>query len=93
VVAFLADRPIADRHTLIVPKAHVRDFASDPDISARVMRCAAELVHFSPQPMAILSLRGEAAGQEVMHFHLHLIPRSAGDGLRVISRKGGGRKR
>lgn len=91
-VAFLSKRPVAEMHTLIAPKLHVPDFASNPDISAAVMRRAAELMQWTPRPMAVLSLRGKDAGQEIMHFHLHLIPREAGDGLRVISRKGGGRK-
>ena len=91
-VAFLSNRPLAKDHTLIVPKVHVRDFAFDPDVSAGVMRRAAELVQFSPRPMVLLSLRGQEAGQEIMHFHLHLVPREKGDGLRIVSRSRGGKK-
>lgn len=88
-VAFLSNRPVAEGHTLVVPKLHVRDFASDPEVTAIVARRAAELVRFTSRPMAYLSLQGEEAGQEVMHLHLHLIPREAGDGLRILSRRGG----
>lgn len=90
-VAFLSNRPVAEGHTLIVPKVHVRDFASDADTTATVARRAAELMGFTQRPMAYLSLQGKEAGQEVMHFHLHLIPREAGDGLRILSRKNGKR--
>lgn len=91
-VAFRSNRPLAEDHMLIVPKVHVRDFASDPEISAGVMRRAAELMRFSSRPMALLSLRGQDAGQEIMHFHLHLVPREKGDGLRIVCRSGGGKK-
>jgi histidine triad (HIT) family protein len=89
--AFLSNRPLVEGHTLIVPKVHVQDFASDPDVSAAVVKRAAELMRWTPRPMVMLSLRGKEAGQEVMHFHLHLIPREAGDGLRIVSRSKGGR--
>lgn len=90
-VAFFPRDPIAKGHVLLVPKLHVQDFAEQPEITGMVSQRAAELMRFTFRPMVMLSLRGEEAGQEVMHFHLHLIPREAGDGLRVPSWKEGGR--
>lgn len=87
-VAFRPLKPLAEGHTLIVPKTHVSDFAQRPDISATTMQRAAELMQFSPRPMVLLTLRGQEAGQEVLHLHLHLIPKMQGDGLRIVSRTG-----
>lgn len=90
-VAFVPLNPVTEGHCLVVPKAHVQDFAEDPEVFAATARRAAELMRFTPRPMAVLTLRGEEAGQEIPHLHLHLIPREAGDGLRIISRTGKGR--
>lgn len=87
-VAFEPLDPIAEGHCLIVPKRHVKDFAADPETFAATARRAAELMQWTPRPMAVLSTRGKAAGQQVMHLHLHLIPREEGDGIRLVSRKG-----
>lgn len=86
-VAFLPLDPVTEGHCLIAPKVHVRDFAEDPEVYATVSRRAAELMRFSPRPMNVLTTRGAAAGQEVMHLHLHLIPREKGDGVRLLTRR------
>lgn len=85
-VAFLAARPLAKGHCLLVSKRHVHDFAEDPEVTAAVARRAAQLMRFTVRPMELLSLRGREAGQEVPHLHLHLVPRKAGDGLRIVTR-------
>lgn len=87
-VAFAPLNPIADGHCLIAPKRHVRDFAQDPETFADVSRRAAELMQWTNRPMVLISTRGRDAGQEIMHLHLHLIPREAGDGIRLLTRKG-----
>lgn len=86
-VAFVPLEPLTEGHCLLAPKEHVRDFAEQPQISAWVMRRAAELMRWAPRPMTLLTMRGEEAGQQVPHFHLHLIPREAGDGLIRIGGK------
>lgn len=90
-VAFMPLNPVVEGHTLIVPKVHVRDFAEDPDVFAATARRAAELMRFTPRAMDVLTTRGEEAGQEIMHLHLHLIPREEGDGIRLLTRKKGGK--
>jgi histidine triad (HIT) family protein len=50
---------------------------------ARAVRDAVQ-----PQGMNIWQSNGEAAGQEVFHLHVHVLPRAAGDGmLRVYPRR------
>jgi histidine triad (HIT) family protein len=80
-VAFVPLDPLTEGHVLFAPKEHVRDFSEQPQISQWVMRRAAELMRWTNRPMTLLSMSGEEAGQQVPHFHLHLIPRTSGDGL------------
>lgn len=87
-VAFIPLERITEDHCLIAPKVHVRDFAQEPEVFAAIARRAAELMRFTPRPMNLVTTRGREAGQEIFHLHLHLIPREAGDGIRLISKKG-----
>lgn len=86
-VAFVPLNPVTEGHCLIAPKRHVKDFAADPETFASTARRAAELMRWTDRPMNLLSTRGRDAGQEVMHLHLHLIPREADDGIRLLTRK------
>jgi histidine triad (HIT) family protein len=72
--------PVADGHTLVIPKQHVADFGENPDVSGATMRRAAELAA-GGQPMNVITSRGREATQSVFHLHLHLIPRAKNDGL------------
>lgn len=89
-VAFLDIGPLAEGHTLIIPRQHFRDIRDiPPDVLAAVM---------SPMPMLASALMrttdatginmlhntGLTAGQAVFHYHVHLIPRVEGDGLGFI---------
>jgi histidine triad (HIT) family protein len=79
-LAIVPLNPIVEGHTLVIPRDHVRDFATDPDVSALTMYRAAELAQ-GPQPMNLITSRGREATQSVWHLHLHLVPRAANDGL------------
>jgi histidine triad (HIT) family protein len=78
-IAIIPLGPVVDGHTLVIPKQHVRDFATDPAVSARTMLHAAQLMRWTDRPMNLITSRGRAATQSV--FHLHLVPRAEGDGL------------
>lgn len=86
-VAFVPLDPIAEGHCLIVPKRHVKDFAADPETFADTARRASELMRWTDRPINVLTNRGREAGQEIEHLHLHLIPREAGDGIRLLAKK------
>ena len=63
--------PASAGHTLILPKAHFKDVTEISDeYAANVLKVAAKL--------GKAMKKGEAAGQTVMHFHMHVIPRYAG---------------
>src|SRR5208283_1484076 len=77
--------PIAEGHTLVVPKRHVASiFDLSEDEQAAVWRLLAQvrakLSHdLNSNDFNIGVNDGEAAGQTVMHAHVHIIPRRKGD--------------
>jgi histidine triad (HIT) family protein len=85
VIAFLDIKPINHGHTLIVPKKPFTNiFDGDDEVLAHMMRTAHALAHALKQVtncngVNILMNNGEAAGQEVFHAHMHIIPRIHGD--------------
>ena len=88
VMAFLDRYPRNPGHTLVIPVAHYRGLADLPEsVGARVFNLAqrvAAALRRSGLPCEGISLRladGAAAGQEVWHCHLHVIPRRHGDTL------------
>ncbi len=86
-VAFTPLEPVVEGHCLIVPKRHVRDFSANPAVFATTARRAGELMRWSDKPVNLLTNMGAEAGQSVMHLHIHLIPREAGDGIRLLTRR------
>ena len=77
--------PVSEGHTLIIPKRHVQSFFELHAIEkAAVLQALDEAKEaldreFSPDGCNIGINDGEAAGQTVMHLHVHLIPRYKGD--------------
>ncbi len=77
--------PVSKGHTLIIPKRHVESFFDcNPDEKADILRALEETKvaldkEFSPDGYNIGINDGTAAGQTVMHLHIHLIPRYKGD--------------
>jgi histidine triad (HIT) family protein len=74
-------RGCTEGHTLVLPRAHVADFAADPVVTAATMARAAELAARLGGAFNIITSRGALATQTVWHLHVHLIPRRSGDGL------------
>lgn len=79
--------PAAQGHVLIIPKEHYSDMFSLPEeVAAKVYSLAQKVAaHIKKEVGAeginIVQNNGEAAGQSVHHFHLHIIPRKMGDGI------------
>lgn len=78
--------PAVRGHALIIPKEHYADIYSLPEeLAARAIVLAKKLaVHMTEvlkcDGFNIVQNNGEAAGQTVFHFHMHLIPRYQEDG-------------
>nr|WP_257003008.1 HIT domain-containing protein [Streptomyces sp. Alain-F2R5] len=64
-------------HVFVQPRVHVEDAGTDWEVTAAVMRRAAELMAEHPAANLITS-RGEAATQSVFHLHVHVVPRTGG---------------
>jgi histidine triad (HIT) family protein len=73
---------VAEGHLLVLSRRHVPDAGTDPATTAAVLRCAAELMAELPAANLITS-KGAAATQTVFHLHVHVVPRAAGDGLKL----------
>lgn len=77
--------PVNRGHTLIIPRRHVASFfdTTPPERQALLdlLDEAKSLLdrEHKPDGYTIGINGGEAAGQTVMHLHIHLIPRYAGD--------------
>jgi len=84
-VAFPDAFPVAEGHTLVVPKRHVAGLFDLPEEEqAAVWRLVAQvraslLADLRPDGFTVGVNDGPAAGQTVMHAHVHVIPRRHGD--------------
>lgn len=78
--------PATRGHALIIPKEHYANLYEMPeDTAGRVMILAKRLAGHMTEILKcdgfnIVQNNGEAAGQTVFHFHMHLIPRYIQDG-------------
>ena len=76
-------------HLLILPKVHAKDLTELPaEMACKVMITAQKVVKamqegLHPDGINVLQNNGEAAGQTVMHYHMHIIPRYQGDSVRI----------
>lgn len=79
--------PAAPGHALIIPKEHAGDLFELPDETAEKLyplakRIATQIKNaVGAEGINIIQNNGEVAGQSVHHFHLHIVPRKAGDGI------------
>lgn len=86
-LAFMDIGQVNPGHVLIAAKAHVENiFALDDRQAAATFRTAARVARairaaFAPQGLSVYQANGNAAGQTVFHFHIHLVPRHEGDGM------------
>jgi len=83
--AFLDAFPLSPGHTLIVPKKHVASLfdlpaAEQQELWNAVARVREKLQgEFQPDGFNIGLNDGPAAGQTIMHTHIHVVPRYKGD--------------
>jgi len=97
VLAFLDATPLAPGHTLVIPKAHARHVGDlDDDLASDLFAAVTELTPRVQDAVdadaANVGINdGEAAGQEVPHVHVHVIPRFEGDGGAPLHAVGGER--
>lgn len=84
-LAFMDINPVHDGHALVIPKEHAPNlFTVSADALAATTSTAQKIASavnrtLEPDGMNLLQCNGEAAAQSVFHFHLHVLPRKAGD--------------
>jgi len=97
VLAFLDIYPCTEGHTLVVPRRHAASLTECPPATVAALFLAAVRLAGAIQkglgaPGFNLGVNdGRAAGQEVPHFHVHVIPRYGGEGggvQRIVRTRG-----
>lgn len=81
--------PATEGHVLILPKEHAENLYELPEyVAAKVLPVAKKLaiqmknkLHFDG--LNLVQNNGETAGQTVMHFHMHMIPRYKNDNQEI----------
>jgi len=86
LLAFLDHRPVFKGHTLLVPREHVVTLPDLPDrlrdpFLAAASRWAAAMVDGLGAQGSFVAMNNTVS-QSVAHLHLHVVPRTKGDGLR-----------
>ena len=86
--AFLDIQPVNPGHLLVIPNEHAAGLSDlDPEVGAHVFTVAQRIAGalrdsgLRCEGVNLFAADGAAAGQEVFHVHLHVIPRFRGDGF------------
>ncbi|MCA2985342.1 HIT family protein [Gemmatimonas sp.] len=88
-IAFMDIQPVNAGHVLVVPREHYEVLQDIPKaVGMHLYTVAAKLIPVvqtasGASDMNIVVNSGQAAGQNVMHYHIHLIPRREEDGFDV----------
>ncbi len=87
VIAFLDIRPLYEGHTLVIPKKHYIDIFDTPnnelkDIHSITKKIAPAIKKATKADgISIIQQNGKAAGQDIFHLHVHIVPRLEGQKL------------
>jgi histidine triad (HIT) family protein len=86
VVAFLDSRPVFKGHVLVMPRQHYETLASLPEdlvgpLFSRVRQVSAAMPEALGAQGSFVGLNNTVS-QSVPHLHVHVVPRTRGDGLR-----------
>ena len=88
-IAFMDVQPVNVGHVLVVPRDHYESLCDVPpeiamhlfDVGMRLVPIIRDVTGCADMNLVVNS--GEAAGQDVFHYHVHLIPRRKEDGFDV----------
>lgn len=82
--------PKGQGHSLVITKRHVPNFfEATPAERTAVAELAVELKkmladRFSPEGYNVFTNVNKVSGQEVFHYHLHVLPRYKDDGVKMV---------
>jgi len=89
VLAFMDLGHVNPGHTLVAVKKHAANVFELEDAQAEAIARATVRISkalkkaFGPEGLSIYQANGKPAGQTVFHYHVHLLPRHAGDGMEL----------
>jgi len=87
VLAFLDIKPLTVGHTLVIPKAHYVDIFDTPEIQLTKVHKVAKQIALAVKKttaadgISIVQQNCRAAGQDIFHLHVHVVPRFEGQKL------------
>lgn len=92
VLAFLDINPMNKGHILVIPKKHYERLSEIPEEELKnfivgfkkVLKIVEEKI---AKDYNILVNNGKTSGQEIMHAHVHIIPRYERDEISIVSKK------
>jgi histidine triad (HIT) family protein len=84
IIAFLDIRPLNLGHSLVIPKGHYIDIFDTPEkdlcnvhgVSKRIAPAIKNATN--ADGISIIQQTGKAAGQDIFHLHVHVVPRFEG---------------
>jgi histidine triad (HIT) family protein len=91
VMAFLDIKPLNEGHTLVIPKEHYENVFDIPrELLAHVHGVTKQVAlavkkATGADGISIIQQNGKAAGQDIFHLHVHVIPRYEGQKLPSFS--------
>nr|WP_299813036.1 HIT domain-containing protein [uncultured Roseibium sp.] len=90
VVAFFDRAPVAEYHTLVIPKQHATDIFDVNDDNVRALASAIRTIcrtyrsALGIDNLQIVCSNGADAQQDVFHLHFHIVPRTRLDGQDIL---------
>jgi histidine triad (HIT) family protein len=87
VIVFLDIRPLNEGHTLVIPKKHYVDIFDIPENQLSQVHKVAKQVSVAVKKatnadgISIIQQNGKAAGQDIFHLHVHVVPGFEGQKL------------
>lgn len=90
-VAFMDLNPATEGHTLVIPTGHAAGLSDlDPSVGGRLFEvgmqvASAARAELAPDGINFFLADGAAAGQEVFHVHLHVVPRYEDDDVQFLA--------
>lgn len=91
VLAFLDIRPLSAGHALVIPKSHFAEIFDAPQKQLSQVHKVAQLIAIAAKKatgadgISIIQQNGKAAGQDIFHLHVHIVPRFTGQKLPLFS--------
>jgi len=90
-MVFADIRPLNIGHTLVIPRAHYVDIFDIPqELLSRIYKVSKQIAlavkkATNADGISIIQQNGKAAGQDIFHLHVHVIPRFEGQKLQSFS--------